>query len=242
MKDFFKYICLAGLFFFSCCALAFADNDETKVYLKEKINIKPFDGNRWDGLAKDLKYNKFPKAKKIKKTNSQENTQNNFSPEPIFDAVTFEEFAQWLLILLTVFILAFVVYKAVVGDAIIVNKQIHRTKAPTSLREIETNLHEADVEGFLKEALKEKKFRLAIRLYYLAIIKQLSVKRAIVWKKDKTNGHYLRELRAHKHPKLKEFRNVTRIFEYVWYSNMDFDGGQFQEVRIDFKELLTAIK
>jgi hypothetical protein len=32
------------------------------------------------------------------------------------------------------------------------------------------------------------------------------------------------------------------MFEYVWYSNMAFDGGQFEEVRIDFNNLLQSIK
>jgi hypothetical protein len=203
--------------------------------------LKTFDANQWNGLTDGLKYNQLPKAKKIKKQNPSEDLQNNFSPNPITDPIIFNEFAQWVLILLAVFLLAFVVYKAVVGDTILINKQIQRTTTPT-LKDIETNLHEADVESFLEKALNEKKYRLAIRLYYLAIIKELSVKGAIVWKKDKTNGHYLRELRSHKHPKLKEFSNLTRIFEYVWYSDMDFERGQFQEVRIDFKELLTAIK
>lgn len=128
-----------------------------------------------------------------------------------------------------------------VGDAVLVNKEVKRRK-PVTLAEIETNLQEADVEGFLKQALADKDYRLAIRLYYLAIIKELSAKGVIEWKKDKTNGHYMRELRSKNHPKLKDFRAVTRIFEYVWYSNMAFDGGQFEEVRINFKDLLASIK
>ena len=220
----------------------FADNDETTVYLNEKINITPFDATKWSELKHGLKYNQFPTAKKIKKRNPSENTENVFPPNPIINSFTFKSIAQWTLILLALTLLAYVVYRAVVGDAILINQRIQSTKPPTTLKEIETNLHKADVESFLEKALNEKKYRLAIRLYYLAIIKQLSVKSAIVWKKDKTNGHYLRELRSNKHPNLNEFRNVTRIFEYVWYSDMQFDGGQFQEVRIDFKNLLKAIK
>ena len=65
---------------------------------------------------------------------------------------------------------------------------------------------------------------------------------AITWKKDKTNGHYMNEMRRSNHPKLQEFRSVTRVFEYVWYSDTQFDGGKFEEVRTDFKSLLTALK
>ena len=77
MKEFLKYICLTGLVFFSYSEFAFADNDETRVYLNEKINLKTFDANQWNGLTDGLKYNQLPKAKKIKKQNPSEDLQNN---------------------------------------------------------------------------------------------------------------------------------------------------------------------
>ena len=52
----------------------------------------------------------------------------------------------------------------------------------------------------------------------------------------------MNEMRRSNHPKLQEFRSVTRVFEYVWYSDTQFDGGKFEEVRTDFKSLLTALK
>lgn len=244
MKKYNLYISLI-LFFVLGFSTNFYANDATKAYQAESLEVKTFDKAEWKASAQGMKFSKKPKAKKTKKKKEtkNENGTGTVAPTPPREPspFTFKQFAQTVLIFLAVVILAFVVFKVVAGDAVLVNKEVKRRK-PVSLAEIETNLKEADVESFLKQALVDKDYRLAIRLYYLAIIKELSAKGVIEWKKDKTNGHYMRELRNKKHPKLKDFRAVTRIFEYVWYSDMAFDGGQFEEVRINFKDLLAAIK
>ncbi|WMX14835.1 MULTISPECIES: DUF4129 domain-containing protein [unclassified Aureispira] len=223
----------------------FYANDATKAYQNETLTVRTVDKAEWKKTAQGMKYSKKPKAKKTKKKKVTQNTSGtgNVAPPPPREPsnFSFKDFAQTLLVFLAVIILAFVVFKVVAGDAVLVNKEVRRRK-PVTLEQIETNLQEADVEGFLKQALADKDYRLAIRLYYLAIIKELAAKGVIEWKKDKTNGHYMRELRNKNHPKLKDFKAVTRIFEYVWYSNTAFDGGQFEEVRINFKNLLASIK
>lgn len=244
MKKYSIYISLILLFVLGF-ATNFYANDATRAYQSESLKVKKIDQSDWKASAGDMKFSKKPKAKKKKKkkeTNNENGTGDNTPPEPREPSTfSFKSFAQTTLIFLAVIVLAFVIFKVVAGDAILVNKEVKRRK-PVTLAEIETNLQEADVEGFLKQALADKNYRLAIRLYYLAIIKELSAKGVIEWKRDKTNGHYMRELRSKNHPKLKDFRAVTRIFEYVWYSNMTFDGGQFEEVRINFKDLLASIK
>jgi len=243
MKKYTLYIGLILLFVLGF-ATDFYANDATEAYQSEDLKVKKVDKKKWKASIDGMKFSKKPKAKKKKKkeetkTSGTGNTGRQESREP--SSSSFKSFAQTILIFLAVIILAFVIFKVVVGDAILVNKEVKRRR-PVSLAEIETNLEEADVEAFLKQALLDKDYRLAIRLYYLAIIKELSAKGAIEWKKDKTNGHYMSELRSKNHPKLKDFRAVTRIFEYVWYSDMVFDGGQFEEVRINFKDLLASIK
>lgn len=244
MKKYTLYISLILLFVLGF-ATDFYANDATRAYKGENLNVKKVDKVQWKKSIDGMKFSKKAKTQKKKKIKKEE--QNNGAGNAARRAsnnnssFSFKTFAQTILIFLGVVLLAFVVFKVVVGDAILVNKEVRRSR-PVSLAEIETNLQEADVEGFLKQALEDKNYRLAIRLYYLAIIKELAGKGVIEWKRDKTNGHYMRELRNKKHPKLKDFRAVTRIFEYVWYSDMVFDGAQFEEVRINFKDLLAAIK
>lgn len=241
MKIYIKYCCLVAILILGSVGLLQAQNNTaTQAYLSEKIELKSFDAEAWKAASNGMKYSKKPKAQKKKKRTST--TSAPPRPRPNAPDFSFRDLAQTLLIFLAVLLLAFVVFRIVAGDAILVNKQV-TNRRPVTLQEIETNLHDADVDGFLDQALKKTDYRLAIRLYYLAIIKELSLKGVIEWKKDKTNGHYMREMRSKKHEKLSEFRNVTRIFEYVWYSDIDnFDAGQFEEVRVEFKRLLTAVK
>jgi hypothetical protein len=242
IKKYIKYcFFLMTLWLLLVPSTSLSANDATDGYKIEKLNTKKFDTQTWKDVSANMKYAKKKKVeKKPKKVNPSTGRAN--TPRPTSGPpMSFRDFAQGVLIFLAVILLAFVIFKAVAGDAILSNKQVGR-KTPISLEEIETNLEEADVEGFLKQALTNKDHRLAIRLYYLAILKELSLKRAIIWKKDKTNGHYMNEMRRSKHSKLQDFRTVTRIFEYVWYSDAQFDSGQFEEVRTDFKKLLTALK
>ncbi|MGH1336273.1 MAG: DUF4129 domain-containing protein [Aureispira sp.] len=230
-------ICCLGLWFLlGQSALWAQENDATALYQQEQVGTQTFDATVWTKTSKDMKFSTKPQVKKIpKQVNSAPTPVNRqANPNTVFSARS-------LLLLVAVLLLIFVIYRAVAGNAILINKPIER-RQPVALKDIETNLQEADVEGFLAQSLKQKDYRLAIRLYYLAIIKELSAKGLIDWKRDKTNGQYLRELRKQNYPQLKAFRGVTRVFEYVWYSNMTFDGGQFEEVRIDFNNLLQSIK
>jgi len=243
MKQVFKYYSLLFLVALSMCFAsgAVANNDATQDYKTQKLNTRrtQFVSKEWKNAANGLVYQKEKKKEPKKKKNEVTRTPNTPSVNP--PAFSLKDFSQAVLIFFAIVVLAFVVFRAIAGDAILVNKQIERNK-PVTLEEIETNLERADVESFLDKALKGKDYRLAVRLYYLAIIKKLSLAGAIKWKKDKTNGHYTKEMRRAGHPQLKEFRNVTRIFEYVWYSDAQFDGGKFEEVRTDFKNLLAALK
>lgn len=229
-------LCCLGLWLLLGQSVLWAqENDATQSYQKERLRTQVFDAKVWQNTAKDMKFSTKPQVKKVpRQVNNSTPIQTTTNRSTVFSARS-------LLLFIAVLLLIFVIYKAVAGNAILINKPIEHRR-PIALKDIETNLQEADVESFLAESLQQKDYRLAIRLYYLAIIKELAAKGFIDWKRDKTNGQYLRELRRKQYPQLKAFKSVTRVFEYVWYSNMAFDGGQFEEVRIDFNNLLQSIK
>ena len=56
------------------------------------------------------------------------------------------------------------------------------------------NIEDVDIESLLARAREEGNFKIAIRLYYLLLLKKLHTLNVIVWKKDKTNRDYLSEL------------------------------------------------
>lgn len=240
MKQYLIFSLMIILLILGISEVAHANNDETAAYQKEPLSFKPLSNKI---LGKDVEVFDFVKKEepqKIKKEIPSPTTgKGQLPPAPVIesDGNSLRNF----LVLLAGVLLVFVVFKLVAGETPLVNRPMQHN-APVSLVEVETNLHNADVEGVLKQALTKKDYRLAIRMYYLAIIKELSLKKAIEWTKDKTNGQYMTEMRRKEHPKLKEFRDATRVFEYVWYSDVVFDDKKYEETRLSFKDLLAAIK
>ncbi|GAC1423655.1 MAG: hypothetical protein NVS9B7_22310 [Flavisolibacter sp.] len=87
------------------------------------------------------------------------------------------------------------------------------------------NLFSLNYEQQLKKALDENDFRQAVRLLYLAALKDLSSLSLIQLRQDKTNNEYLMELENTLY--YREFFHLTRNFEYIWY-------GKFNLTKIDF--------
>ena len=107
------------------------------------------------------------------------------------------------------------------------------------LEEIEANLLESDVDRFIKQAIADKNFRLATRLYYMKTIKELSLKELVSWKKDKTNFDYIVELRNWSYQ--DNFKAVTAKYERIWYGEVDVNAIDFGLLQNSFIDLLSKI-
>jgi hypothetical protein len=109
-----------------------------------------------------------------------------------------------------------------------------------SVDDFDDHIPESELDRFLREALQRNDFRLAIRIYYLMVIKELSQRKLISWRKEKTNFDYLMELREAN--QYKGFRDVTLIFERIWYGERAMDEHHFGEASIRFKNFLSSLK
>jgi len=146
------------------------------------------------------------------------------------------QFLQVLAIIAAVAGIAYGIYKALNAPR---NRQIARDGVEITLDNVEQYIHESDLDRFLLEALAAGNFALAIRLYYLQIIKQLSESGAIRWSREKTNRDYLRETRNHR--SAEAFRTATRIYERVWYGNQPVDESAYRQMEPSFQHLLSAL-
>ncbi|RDC54109.1 DUF4129 domain-containing protein [Pedobacter chinensis] len=105
---------------------------------------------------------------------------------------------------------------------------------------ITENIHEIDYEQELQRLIKEKKYRLAVRLLYLHALKKLSDAEIIKWQPDKTNYNYLMEITR---PELKnEFSRLTVQFDYIWYGDFPVDEAKFGAINQSFDQLNNQIK
>lgn len=98
------------------------------------------------------------------------------------------------------------------------------------------NIHEID---FIKEIFNfEQKgnFRYAVRYQYLYALKKLTDRKLIDWNPEKTNKDYVREFND---PKLKkQFREISYIFDYVWYGKFEINKTNYQEFKKKFEDFV----
>jgi len=96
-----------------------------------------------------------------------------------------------------------------------------------------------DLNALIENAIKQQKYRLAIRYYYLLTLKKLSETHMISWEPQKTNEDYITEI---KQVNLKsDFSNITRIYDYVWYGEFEVDAFKFESLKIAFESLNKTI-
>lgn len=114
------------------------------------------------------------------------------------------------------------------------------TKKVVSHEDIERNLKHIDFEKLIKETIKSGDKRLAIRYYYLWLLKKMSEQNIIDWNPEKTNSDYLYEIKSEK---LKQdFNHFSYLYNYTWYGEFDIDEETFNKEKILLEKTLLSIK
>ncbi len=115
-------------------------------------------------------------------------------------------------------------------------------RAPLSYDTQSEDIHALDFQTLLQEAETNGNHRLAVRLGYLEVLKQLTDQGLIRWQPDKTNHDYLYELPSG--PLATAFRELTQQFDYVWYGeHNDLTPTHYAQARTTreaFQQLLAS--
>jgi len=111
---------------------------------------------------------------------------------------------------------------------VITNKE---TEEDFSTEDIFTINYQKEID----KAVSQGNFRLAIRLQFLRLLKNMSEKNIIGYKQDKTNHDYLMEL----HPTgyYNNFFRITRNYEYSWYGQFNVSEDAYKIIRNDFDKI-----
>ena len=140
-------------------------------------------------------------------------------------------------------IVAYVIYLIV---KIILNKEGQwvfgksTTKKIIHDDDIEKNLIHVDFEKLIKETLKEGNNRLAVRYYYLWILKRLSEKNIIEWHAEKTNTDYLYEIQS---ADLKtDFQYLSYLYNYIWYGEFEMTEHTFLHAKKAFENTIQSLR
>jgi hypothetical protein len=201
-------------------------------YFSQPMESKSIDKTRWEQAKSGINYSND----KIEKQKKQTNTGFN----PMWGVLF--AFLKWFFIIGAIVLLAYLIIRFV-GEGNIFSVKKRRIADPSvqiDLEHIEENLEIAELDPLINQAISDKNYTLAIRLYYLAILKELHIKGDITWKKDKTNRIYVREMREHRF--FEPFRTTTTVFERVWYGSQMINEKRFVLMQPDFQNLLKNLR
>ncbi|HEX8018263.1 MAG TPA: DUF4129 domain-containing protein [Flavobacterium sp.] len=104
--------------------------------------------------------------------------------------------------------------------------------------DIEKNIHLLDFEKLIKESILAGEKRIAIRYYYLWLLKIMARNRYIEWDIEKTNSDYLYELKKPAHK--EEFTYLSYLYNYIWYGEFEIDEAAFIKAENQFKKSLKT--
>jgi hypothetical protein len=84
----------------------------------------------------------------------------------------------------------------------------------------------------IDRAARQENYRLAIRLMFLRLLKNLSERNIIQYDQVKTNLDYLSQLQPTRY--YKDFFRITRNYEYSWYGHFEINEQAYRIIRKDF--------
>lgn len=94
------------------------------------------------------------------------------------------------------------------------------------------DITQMDFRTLIENTKKDDNYRLAVRYYYLWLLKKLSVNNIIDWNWEKTNSDYLYEI---KDASLrKEFEYLSYVYDYSWYGEFTLTGELFDKAEKAF--------
>jgi hypothetical protein len=102
----------------------------------------------------------------------------------------------------------------------------------TLAAESDDGLQNENLDAKINEAAVNKNYRQAIRYMYLKTLKVLSENNSITLHAKSTNQDYIRQMQ--KHHRLAQFRQLTRIYEYVWYGEFHPTEAQYEIISTNF--------
>lgn len=106
--------------------------------------------------------------------------------------------------------------------------------------DIENNIYATDFKQLIAEAENNQNYRLAIRYYYLWLLKGLTNAEMIEYDVEKTNSDYYNEITSQQIK--EEFSYTSYLYNYIWYGEFDVNEQQFVKAKTAFIKFLNSIK
>jgi hypothetical protein len=105
--------------------------------------------------------------------------------------------------------------------------------------ELPDDIFSINYEQEIQKATTVKNYRLAIRLWYLNTLKDLSDRNIIDYRHGKTDNDYVNSLYGGRF--YNDFFRLTRNFEYTWYGQFAISSEAYEMMRADFTKFKNSL-
>ena len=239
-----KYFVILSLLWFGCCFAVQQDSTAVQ-YDHQSRNTVPFRQEDIEPFTQDNDYNYEPQTVDNSWWVALKNWFYNLLRaffEWLFGVDAAPNYIAVFLKYLPYLLLGILLYLVIRFFLKVHTKNILFTKnneGSVFLSEEERMIKSNDLGLLLKEAIEQKNYRLAVRYYYLSILKLLSERELIHWEIQKTNDDYIAELST---SSLKNsFKSATILYDYIWYGEFDISHEKFTVAQENFKQLRKSI-
>ena len=142
----------------------------------------------------------------------------------------------YLVIIAVLFLLVWLFMKVNPREMLLENEEIPQV----AFTDEEDIIHNQDIRDLINQAIKQQNFRLAIRYYYLLVLKNLSEAEYIDWESQKTNTDYSKELTD---SNLREqFKVITKLYDFIWYGSFEVNQNTYQQAEKEFLSITQSIQ
>ncbi|RAJ27952.1 hypothetical protein LX77_00526 [Gelidibacter algens] len=161
----------------------------------------------------------------------EDNITNDFS----FDLSAFN----WLFVLILIFAVGYLAYTLLNEGSSKLFSSRNNEQLKSYSEITAENIAHADIKTLITNAENTNDYRLAIRYYYLLVLKQLTLKNFIKFEDDKTNADYMNAIASQKFS--KGFAYTSYLYNYTWYGEFTLDTEQYQLAKNSFVKLINEV-
>jgi hypothetical protein len=199
------------------------DLEQTTNYKDEKIEIKKFDQKKWKEVIGNQNYEEKPEKTK---------------PEEIKPRAASSPWNSELLRIVSFTVIIGVVLLIILSITknVSLDYKLKKKQLSGNFDEPIENIEDLDINALLESTIASGNLRLAIRLYYLGLLKKLNEAGIINWQKEKTNKDYLFEIYK-RNSYYDEVKLLTNAYERVWYGEHSLNKDTFEKLANNFQTL-----
>ncbi len=108
-----------------------------------------------------------------------------------------------------------------------------------SFNEEEEIVRSQDISSLIKSAISAGDYRLAVRYYYLQLLKHLNEKGIIKYEFQKTNSEYLAEINDDNYK--SKVKRLMRLYDFIWYGSFSVTENDFSVAQNSLLDVENSI-